>query len=232
MKGPITGFSTAIIVATCALASAQTAADPAAASASRSSSQTAPARATTKSERFSRLDITGIPAGALWVREGDTAAQPRFDSYVPGAAVGVKLTNYLDVEGETAWGIGRRQELKFEDESLGQFKTPTLFGYSGNLVVNLLPSQHRFIPYALGGLGGLHVSRRDDLAVNDDNFLTGDVGGGVKVMWGQIGVRGDYRFLAMHGKDSETSPFVGTDTRYGNRIYAGVVYAPGRRDLN
>src|SRR5262245_12325754 len=111
MKGPITGFSTAIIVATCTLASAQTAAAPASTSASRSSAQATAPRTATKSKRFSRLDITGIPAGALWIREGDTAAQPHFDSYVPGAAVGVKLTNYLDVEGETAWGVGRSQEL-------------------------------------------------------------------------------------------------------------------------
>ena len=60
-----------------------------------------------------------------------------------------------------------------------------------------------------------------------ENFLTGDVGAGAKVMWGPIGVRADYRFLALRTRSDDAS-FVGDDMRQGHRLYAGVVVAPRR----
>ena len=230
MKGRITGFSTAIIVATCTFAFAQTAAPPAPSVAAESAQIRTPQHTTTAG-KYGRFDITAIPLGALWVRSGDTDAEAPFDNYSPGAAVAMRLTHNLNVEGETAWGVGRTQNLKFGDGTEARFKTPNMFGYSGNVMLNLLPIERRIVPYAIGGIGGLHVSSRDDLGVDSSNFLTGDIGGGVKVMWHQFGIRGDYRFFAMHGNDDESSPFVGTDTRAGNRVYAGFVFAPGRQSI-
>jgi hypothetical protein len=60
------------------------------------------------------------------------------------------------------------------------------------------------IPVALRR-GILTVFDRPALGIaNTDSFLTGNVGGGVK--WyapnGRWGVRGDYRFIALRGKDT------------------------------
>ena len=55
-------------------------------------------------------------------------------------------------------------------------------------------------------------------------FLTGNVGGDVK--WyasnGRWGLRGDYRFTAVRDKDDAPS-FFGRDTRYGHRVYGGLI---------
>jgi hypothetical protein len=39
---------------------------------------------------------------------------------------------------------------------------------------------------------------------------------------GRWGLRGDYRFIAVHADDQAPS-FFGRETRYGHRIYGGVV---------
>lgn len=175
-----------------------------------------------------RIDITAIPAGALWVTDGHTNLQPGFQSYTPGVAFGVRLTSYIAVEAETAWAISQRQELNFDGQDVGSFKTPTLFGYTGNVIVNALPSDRKVVPYAVGGIGGMFLSQRVDLGIDDgSNFFIGDVGGGAKIMFGKLGIRGDYRFLALRAQEDDQS-FVGERTRYGHRAYVGLVIAPGR----
>ena len=234
MKCWTSGLATAMVIGSCAVASAQTAA-PATVNesdqgASAQTTQTATQTGTSAGfKRFTeRVNITAIPSGVVFVRQGDTALQPGFNNYVPGAAVAVKLTDRIDVEGELAWGIGRTQDLKFHSEDVGTFKSPDLFGCNGNVLVNLVPSDHMFVPYAIGGIGGMHVSTREELGIDSsENFLTGDFGGGAKVMWGPIGIRGDYRFFAVRTNNGD-APFLGDATRYGHRIYAGVVIAPGR----
>ena len=228
------GLATALVFGSCAVAAAQTMAPSTANESSEDTSAqtTQPATQTgsaTGMKRFTeRINITAIPVGMVFVREGDTALQPGFNNYVPGAAFAVKLTDRVDVEGELAWGIGRTQDLKFHSEDVGKFKSPDLFGYNGNVLVNLVPSDHMFVPYAIGGIGGMRVSTREELGIDtSENFFTGDFGGGAKVMWGPIGIRGDYRFFAVH-TNSGDAPFLGDTTRYGQRIYAGVVIAPGR----
>ena len=63
------------------------------------------------------------------------------------------------------------------------------------------------------------------LGVNSsETFLTGNVGGGVK--WyapnGRWGLRGDYRFVTVRSNDSAPA-FFGQETRFGHRVYGGVV---------
>jgi hypothetical protein len=54
--------------------------------------------------------------------------------------------------------------------------------------------------------------------------LTGNVGGGLK--WyasnGRWGLRGDYRFVMVRDTD-EAPEFFGNVSRYGHRVYGGVV---------
>jgi len=80
-------------------------------------------------------------------------------------------------------------------------------------------------PYAAGGVGGLTMFARPALTLTDDEtFLTGNVGGGVK--WyapnNRWGIRGDYRFVATKSKD-DAPEFFGRETRYIHRAYAGVI---------
>jgi len=58
---------------------------------------------------------------------------------------------------------------------------------------------------------------------NRTNFLTGNVGGGVKYyLNNRVGIRGDYRFFAVRAKDTAPS-FFSRETQYGHRVYGGIV---------
>jgi opacity protein-like surface antigen len=135
----------------------------------------------------------------------------------------VNFNRYVGVEGEVSGALGLKQDLQFTGVT-SNVKSPNLFNYSGNLVVSA-PTHSSVVPYVTGGVGGLTLFDRPALGIaNNDSFLTGNVGGGVK--WyapnGRWGVRGDYRFIALRGKDTGAA-FLGQDDRYGHRVYGGIV---------
>ena len=69
----------------------------------------------------------------------------------------------------------------------------------------------------------VELFERASLGINDtETFLTGNVGGGVKWYAGRWGVRGDYRFITVQSKD-DAPAFFGQETRYGHRVYGGVI---------
>jgi hypothetical protein len=99
-----------------------------------------------------------------------------------------------------------------------------MLGYTANVIV-AIPTGGSVVPYATGGGGGLTMFERPELGVRqDETFLTGNVGGGVK--WyapnKRWGLRGDYRFIVTQSKD-DAPAFFGQDTRYGHRVYGGVI---------
>ena len=99
--------------------------------------------------------------------------------------------------------------------------------YSGNVVVNAA-NRSSVVPYVTGGIGGLTLLDKASLGIADsDTFLTGNVGGGVKWFNGRWGLRADYRFIAVQSKDDAPS-FFGQETRYGHRVYGGVLINAGR----
>jgi len=96
--------------------------------------------------------------------------------------------------------------------------------YAADVVVSA-PTHSPVVPYVAGGVGGLTMYERAGLGINSmQTFLTGNVGGGVK--WyapnGRWGLRGDYRFTTARAKDDAPS-FFGRDTRYGHRVYGGLI---------
>jgi hypothetical protein len=166
------------------------------------------------------LEVTAIPGGATFFVGTDT--QPAFGNYDLGGAVTYKLNRMFSVEGEAGGTLGVAQDLTFGGIT-SSHRTPNMFGYSGNVLMSG-PMYKRTMPYLTGGIGGLTVFERTELDVNDtNNFLTGNVGGGIK--WyanDRWGLRGDYRFIAVRSADSGAA-FFGEEARYGNRIYGGIV---------
>jgi hypothetical protein len=167
------------------------------------------------------VEVTIIPAGATFFTGGNSASS--FGNYNLGGTVTYNLNRIVGVEGEVASSLGIAQDLQFGGLST-HLKTPNTLTYTGNVVFSL-PTRSSFVPYATGGVGGLTMFQRASLGVNsNDTLLTGNVGGGLK--WyapnGQWGLRGDYRFMAT--KSNDTAPaFFGQDTRYGHRVYLGVI---------
>jgi opacity protein-like surface antigen len=166
-----------------------------------------------------QIEVTVIPVGGTFFTDTNG---PSFGNFNVGGAFTYNFTRFVGVEGEAGGTLGLSQDLQF-GALTSNIKTPNIINYSGNVIV-AAPSHAGVVPYAIGGVGGLTFTKTAALGINDTtSFLTGDVGGGVK--WyvnSRWGLRADYRFLAVQSKDNAPA-FFGGDTRYGHRIYGGVV---------
>jgi opacity protein-like surface antigen len=167
------------------------------------------------------VEVTVMPAGGMFFTSKNGA--PSFGTYTLGGALTYKINEIVGIEGEVSGSLGISQDLNSGGLTQNT-KSPNALNYSGNLVLSV-PTHSAFIPYATGGIGGLTMFERASLGINDTGtFLTGNVGGGVK--WyasnGRWGLRGDYRFTAVRDKDDAPS-FFGRDTRYGHRVYGGLI---------
>jgi hypothetical protein len=168
-----------------------------------------------------KLEITAIPAGAVYFTENTTRSLPSFGNYGLGGSLTYNFNRFVGVEGEGGAEIAVR-DLQFGGLS-SSMKAPNMLGYNGNLVVSA--SGHSLAPYATGGIGGLTMLKRAEVGLNStETFLTSNVGGGVKwyASGGRWGLRGDYRFVAVQSKDTAPA-FFGQQARYGNRVYGGVI---------
>jgi hypothetical protein len=169
------------------------------------------------------VNVTVIPGGAAFFVEGKDSKVPSFANYGLGAGVDVNFNRFVGVEAEVTGALGVTQNLQFTSGTINA-KTPNLLNYSGNLVVSAA-NHSAVVPYVTGGVGGLTVFNQVAVGIaQNQTFLTGNVGGGVKWLYGsgRWGLRGDYRFVAVHADDQAPS-FFGRETRYGHRVYGGVV---------
>jgi hypothetical protein len=165
--------------------------------------------------------VTIIPAGGTFFTEAKDTTGPSFGNYDLGGSATVNFNRYVGVEGEVSGALGLTQSLEFGSVTADR-KTPHLLNYTGNLVVSA-PNKTSVVPYVTGGVGGLSMFEKASLGITDtETFLTGNVGGGVTWYSGRWGLRGDYRFTAVRSKD-DAPAFFGRETRYGHRVYAGIV---------
>ena len=167
------------------------------------------------------VEVTIIPGGGTFFTESKDTPGPSFGNYDLGGSVGVNFSRYIGVEGEVSGLLGVSQSLDFAGVT-ADTKTPHFINYSGNVVFSA-PTHSSLVPYATAGIGGLTMREQADLGIdNTDTFFTSNFGGGVKWYSGRWGLRGDYRFIAVQSKD-DAPAFFGQDTRYGHRIYGGVI---------
>jgi hypothetical protein len=166
------------------------------------------------------FEVTIIPGGGTFFTEASDTNSPSFGNYDLGGSATVNFNRYVGVEGEVSGLLGVSQSLDLVTGTV-DVKTPHFLNYSGNLVVSA--GRGSVVPYATAGLGGLSLFERAEVGINDTTtFLTGNVGGGVKWYAGRWGLRGDYRFIAVQSKE-DAPAFFGPETRYGHRVYGGVI---------
>ena len=169
--------------------------------------------------------LTIIPGGGTFFTEGKDTKGPSFGNYDLGAGVTVNFNRFVGVEGEVSGSLGISQDLLYAGRT-SNLKTPNLLNYSGNLVISAA-NKSSVIPYVTGGIGGMSLFERSTLGITGtDTFFTSNVGAGVKWFAGRWGLRGDYRFIAVQSKD-EAPAFFGQETRYGHRVYGGVLVNVG-----
>jgi hypothetical protein len=168
-----------------------------------------------------RVEVTVIPAGGTFFMS--KGSNPDFGNYTYGGALAVNFSRFIGVEGEVGGSAGIAQDLALTGGT-SNLKTPNTLNYSGNVIVSAATGGS-LVPFVTGGIGGLTMFEQQELGItSNETFLTGNVGGGLK--WyapnGRWGLRGDYRFITVKSKDSAPE-FFGRDTRYGHRVYVGVV---------
>lgn len=172
-------------------------------------------------QRGGTIDVTFIPVGGLFFTQGKDTQEPSFGNYDVGAGIGVNVNRYVAIEGEIGGALGVTQNLQLSDIT-SSLRTPSMLTYSGNLVLSL-PASRSVVPYVAGGVGGLTLFERAGLGIDDrETFLTSNVGGGLKWYGNGWGLRGDYRFVPTRSKD-DAPEFFGGETRYGHRVYAGLM---------
>jgi hypothetical protein len=174
------------------------------------------------------VEVTVIPGGAMYFTDHNSPTS--FTNYNLGGGVTYNVNRLVGIEGEVAGSLGVSQSLTFGNGSLTtKIKTPNILSYTGNVIVSI-PTHSSVIPYAASGIGGLSMFQRPELGVlTNDNYLTGNVGGGVK--WyapsGRWGLRGDYRFVAMRS-NATASSFFGPSDRFAHRVYGAVILNAAR----
>lgn len=165
-------------------------------------------------------EVTVIPGGGMFFVSSTTESS--FGNYNLGGALTYNVNRFVGVEGEVGGTLGVTQDLQFAGLTSSQ-KTPNMLGYTGNLVVSAA-ARRGTVPYATSGIGGLTMFNSTTLGItNNETFLTGNVGGGIK--WyanNRWGLRGDYRFIMVRSNDSAPA-FFGQETRYGHRIYGAFI---------
>lgn len=167
------------------------------------------------------VELSVIPGGGLFFTEDKDAREPGFGNYDLGGALTVNINRYVGIEGEFSGALGVTQGLTAGGFS-SDLKTPNMLNYSGNLVLSA-PSRGGVVPYVTGGVGGLSLLETPEVGISKtETFLTGNVGGGLKWYAGRWGLRADYRFIGVQSKD-DAPAFFGQVTRYGHRVYGGVV---------
>jgi len=172
------------------------------------------------------VELTIVPGGGTFFTESKDTGGPSFGNYSLGAGLAVNFNRYVGIEGEISGALGITQDLLFGGRT-SNLKTPDLLNYSGNIVLSAA-NKSSVVPYVTGGVGGLSLFDKAGLGIQDtETFFTSNVGGGVKWYSGRWGLRADYRFVAVQSKD-DAPAFFGQETRYGHRVYGGVLVNVGR----
>ena len=175
-----------------------------------------------------RLDVSVIPAGAVFFADSSSEGEPAFGNYTVAAAAGWNFTRWIAVEGEVGTALGVKQELQFNGEMFGNQRSPHFLAYNANAVFNPVGSDRTVVPYLTGGVGGLRMVETDEVARlgirAPTNFLTGNLGGGVK--WyaqRHWGARADYRLMIVNDNADAPGFFGREEVRYGHRIYGALL---------
>lgn len=178
------------------------------------------------------IEVTIIPGGVSYFTNATDTGEPSFTNYDTGAAVTVNLNRMIAIEGEVTGSLGRSQRLTFATFTQ-EAKTPNLLHYSGNVILSA-PVESRVVPFFTAGIGALTVLDPGEFVQRNDTFIAGNVGGGIKWRSGRWGLRADYRFLAVSGRETQFAPnerprpdFFGKEARFAHRLFGGIVLAVG-----
>jgi hypothetical protein len=175
-----------------------------------------------------RVEIAGFPTGGMFFRGISNDQEPKFENYALGAAFTYNVNPFIGVEGEFGNAVGVHQKITFGGTQLTDQRSPSMYAYTGNIVVNPFRNTRVVVPYATAGLGGSTLREKTDVhnlgVLDNTTYFAGNVGGGVKWFAHRyFGLRGDYRLLMVNDKATAPDFFGRHDVRYGHRVYGGIL---------
>src|SRR5262245_23817263 len=77
-----------------------------------------------------RVDVSVIPAGAMFFDDSSSDGEPAFGNYTVAAAVGWNFTRWIALESEIGTALGVKQELQFNSELFGNQRSPHFLAYN------------------------------------------------------------------------------------------------------
>ena len=83
-----------------------------------------------------RFEIGAFPGGAMFFTESGNGNEPEFGNYALGGSVTYNLNRWIGMEGEGGGTLGVRQNFTSAATAFSDYRTPGMWMYSGNLVVN------------------------------------------------------------------------------------------------
>lgn len=176
-----------------------------------------------------RADVTIAPVGGMFFTRSSTGTEPKFDNYAIAGALTLNLSTWVALEGEFGNAVGIRQDIVQADGTvIPNQSSPRSYQYNANVLVHPTGSHHPLAPYVVGGIGGITMLATDRVRplgiTSNTTFLTGNIGGGMKVFAGRRwGLRADYRLFAIQNKSSAPQFFGREEVRFGHRVYGALL---------
>jgi hypothetical protein len=183
-----------------------------------------------------KLEFGLFPGGGLWLVSGDGNTEVNFDNFTIGGGATWYVNPMVAIEGESFFGVGRTQNVEYQNRIAYHVKVPHTVGVSGNIVIFPGGSAKRVAGYVAAGAGTLTLVSREQTnwrfgLATWESFLAPNVGGGVKIFRGgdvrNWGFRIDYRLLMVNRK-SDAAFFAQSKRRLGHRFYMGLLYTMKR----
>jgi hypothetical protein len=179
--------------------------------------------------RTGRIEFGAFPVGAVVFTRSEHAQEPEFGNFALGATLTLRVNRWIGLEGEIGNAVGVHQRLALGSGSVDA-RSPNLYAYNANLVVNPLRAGTAIVPYIAGGVGGLTLEASDHAARLGISlgvtYLAGNAGGGTKWYFNdRWGVRADYRLLIVRAAAEAPEFFGKAGVRYGHRAYGGLLFS-------
>ncbi len=178
-----------------------------------------------------RIELGAFPVGGVFFTNASPPSEADFGDFSLGATVTYHVNRWVGVEGEFGNAIGMSQNMRLGNvEAMTEQHSPSMYAYSGNVIVTPLHASTAIVPYVTAGVGGMTLLGTDDVAelgiTGNTTYLTGNVGGGTKwYLNNRWGLRADYRLLVVDNKASAPEFFGRDSVRYGHRVYGGLLFS-------
>jgi opacity protein-like surface antigen len=176
-----------------------------------------------------RFEIGVFPVGLVVFTETSPDIEPAFGDFALGGSIIYNVNRRIGIEGEFGNAVGVRQNLTRNAGELADTQSPSLYTYSGNLIVDPFTRNRPVTPYATVGVGGLTLRDSNGVAPlrrgGNTTYFAGNAGGGLRwYLNDRLGLRGDYRLLVVRGTGDTPDVFGRDRTRFGHRVYGGLLF--------